>query len=1332
MADGNGRTLGRLFERLIMSFLRTDPLYDRFDEVWMWDDYPGRNDRSDFGVDLVARQRDGSLCAIQCKFFNDRSLTKRDVDSFLEAGSRMEFQHMMLVYAAKGYGKKVGDALKGHRCRVLDFESLASSPLDWPDLAADMTTVERVEPYALRDYQEDAVAAVTANLDDRGQMIMACGTGKTLTSLRIAEQMVGKGGLVLYAVPSISLMRQTIRYWAEQKLVPHSYVGVCSDSKVSHGEKVDTPLHEMEIPVTTNPERISSRLEPDPDLMTVVFSTYQSMDAVIRAQKRAGASFDLVLCDEAHRTTGAEVAGSSGSFLSVHHDLKAANRLYMTATPKVYGGAVKAKAGNLGIPLYSMDDVSRFGPELYRLDFSDAIDKNLLSDYRVIVLGIDESYAQGVLQNLVDTTSDGGDLNLTDAARMLGLYRVLQEPDQANAGRYLKTAIAYTNRVASSKALAKHIMQLAQNADADSAFRCEADHVDGTQNASRRARALQWLRERGDGCRILSNAKCLSEGVDVPSLDAVAFMNPKSSQVDIIQAVGRVMRKHDSKRYGYVIIPIGIPPDQSAESILDNNDVFGLVWGVLRALRSHDTGLDIETNTADLRRALPRKVKLYGVGPDGKLREPSPRKTYPVGDLDVPADALYSKIVEKVGDRLYMEHWAKDVAQMVERLQVRIRDVITRNAEASAQFESFMRGLRDMINDSLADSDGIDMLSQHMVTHRIFNALFGEEFKNPVSEALESTVLQLRWHGLDAELKDLESFYTSIENRVSGLKDRQPVISELYGKFFKIAFPKLADRLGIVYTPEEVVDFILMSVDQVLRDNFDKGLTDDVRVIDPFTGAGTFLSRMMQLDLIADQDVDRKYRAELFANEIVLLAYYIAAVNCESAYAGRTGRLAEFENISLTDTFNLDTMSDWTGDLMAAPKRSIRRQREAKITGVVGNPPYSAGQKTANDDNKNTRHRLLEQRVRDTYVKRAPKGNKVALYNTYIKALRWASDRIGESGVIGFITPSSYLTGNAEAGVRVCLCEEFTDVWCFDLRGNALTSGEQRRREGGNVFGIGSKTPISITILVKNPMKKGCTIHYKAVPYYLTRKQKLEIVRTARLSDDWDVVIPDKHNDWLNQRGEVGERFEKYVPMGSKDGKSGKVDNVLFRKYSRGLATSRDDWAYNTSKAELENNMRRHIDYCNSQDLDNFIIDPTQAKKNSSVIERMKKLGKKVYFDRHKIRIALYRPFFKQYLYFDPVFVHEPTVVPPFFPVGDADNLAILVPDKASRFSSIITNATPDLNNLAPNQCFPFRTKYTSRKLAAARHPQSAIRNPQSAIRNPQSAIRNPQSRIWR
>ena len=1328
ISDGDGSTKGKLFEHLVKSFLKTDQIYtDRFQKVWLWAEYPNRNGRSDFGIDLVAQEQDGSLCAIQCKFFNDQTLTKKNIDSFLEAGSRSsEFKHMMLVYVAKGYGKKVEAALKAHNCQTLGFESLSSSNIDWPDLAAGLTAVKKRKPYDLRSYQKEAIKSVTTKMQDRGQMIMACGTGKTLTSLRLAEQMVGKGGLVLYAVPSISLMRQTIRYWAEQRTMPHSYIGVCSDPKVSHNETIDIPLREMEIGVTTNIDNIAPKLFPRSNKLTVVFSTYQSMDAVIDAQQRTGVSFDLVLCDEAHRTTGVEREDSPSSFLNVHDQIKADKRLYMTATPRMYKGSVKKKASTLGMPIYSMDDESRFGPELYTLNFSDAIDKELLSDYKVVVLGVDESYAQRVLQGLFDATTDSGGLNLSDAARMLGLCRVLQEPER-EIDKTLQTAIVYTNRVSSSKTLAKQIEDLAKSAKYE--FACSAKHVDGTQNATERANALQWLRDVDDGCRILSNARCLSEGVDVPSLDAIAFMNPKHSQVDIIQAVGRVMRKATDKRYGYVIIPIGIPSGSSAESILDNNDVFGIIWEVLRALRSHDPGLDIEANTADLRRTLPKKMQIYGIDSDGNLRESSSDEMYPLGNLDVPADALYSKIVEKVGDRLYMERWANDVARVVDRLQTRIADVIANNSEAATKFDNFMKGLRDVINNSVTKSDGIDMLSQHMITHRIFNALFGEEFKNPISAVLEDVVSHLRKHGLDAELRDIELFYKSIESRVSGLEDRQPVISELYGSFFKKAFPKMADRLGIVYTPVEVIDFILRSVDYVLRDNFDRGITNEnVNIIDPFTGAGTFLTRLIQSDLIKDGDIVRKYRDELFASEIVLLAYYIAAVNCESAYQNRTNMFDEFTNLSLTDTFNLTDITDWTGDVMAKSKIRIRKQRDASIMGAVSNPPYSAGQKLANEDNQNVSNPMLEKRIKDTYIKRAPKGNKMQLYNSYLKALRWASDKIGKSGVIGFIMPSAWITGNAEAGVRACIYEEFTDVYCFDLRGDVKKANW--RKEGGKIFDSGSTVGTAIVILVKNLTKTGCTIHYHDIGDYLTREEKLNKVKSLKDVShvQWRIITPDRYHDWLDQRGVLADDWDCITPMGSKDGKRGKTSSVIFETYSLGLATHRDTWVYNTSVAELTKNMNRHIDYCNSQDPDNFKIDIKSASWNIELSNALKKLSKPPKLDKSNIRTTLYRPFFKQNLYFDPTFIAAKYQIPSFYPKDDTKNPTILVPDKIKgEFSTIITDTTPDLHVHEASQAFPFKTKI---KIDKKQSLVAKLQTPNSKLQTPNSKLQTP--KIWR
>ena len=1305
VARDDGTTKGKLFEKLIQSFLQTDELYrDRFRNVWLWNDYPGRNGRPDFGIDIVAEEHGGSLCAMQCKFYAKKTIVKSDIDSFLEAGSRSEFGSMMLFYTARGYGKNAEGALNGHDCKAFNFELLANSNVDWPDLAKGITDIKPRPKYKLRSDQEKALSNVEAGFgkSDRGQMIMACGTGKTLISIKMAESMVGKGGLVLYAVPSISLMHQAIRHWSEQRGIPHGYIGVCSDPNVSYGERTDIPIAEMEIRVTTDPDRIAASLKRDSEKMTVVFSTYQSMEKVAEAQKAVGEPFDLVLCDEAHRTTGVEHEdGNKSAFLAVH-DIDAKKQLYMTATSKIYPKSAKTRAERANARPYSMDDPATFGNEFYRLDFSDAIRKDLLSDYKVIVLGVDERYGGKALQELINTTSDAGDINLTDAARMLGLYRILGSPDVSNDVRPLQTAIVYTNRIRDSKTFANTFNKLTLKANPGMVFSCDATHVDGTQNASVRANALQWLRDSNDGpneCRILSNARCLSEGVDVPSLDAICFMNPKSSQVEIVQAVGRVMRKSPGKDYGYVVIPIGIPPNEKSETVLDNNDVFDMVWNILRAMRSHDGRLDIEANMADLRKKMIANVKIIGIDREGRIRPQQEPQAFPLGELDVPADALYSKIVEEVGDRRYLEHWARDVKDVVERLHERIRIVISSD-DARKKFDTFMGGLHEIINNSLTEEEGIDMLSQHMVTRRIFNALFGsDDFtrQNQISIVMDGAIVELQKYGLETELKDIEGFYKSVEDRVSGLDShdaRQPIISELYGRFFKIAFPKMADRLGVVYTPPEIVDFILRSVDHALRENFGRGLTDEnVNVIDPFTGAGTFITRMMspELGLIHDRDIGRKYHSELFANEILLLAYYIAAVNCESMYGQRSGRFEQFNGISLTDTFNTGSIDEHVGDMMASPKRRIKRQRSANITVIVGNPPYSGGQKSANDDNKNTSHPDIENRIKTTYVFRTPSHihQKRTMYNSYIKAIRWASDRIGDSGVIGFITPSGWITGNAEAGVRACLQDEFANIWCFDLGGDVKSANW--REAGAKPFGGGSTVGVAITILVKNPQKTKHMVQYKKIKLIQKTEdlhKEIEKVNSIAGIPDWEIIPDNPHHDWVNRRDESDDEFKKYMAIG---GKNINVANVIFMKYSNGLQSQRDEWVYNTSKDNLHKNMKRCISYCNTQDPDNFIIDTTQASWTKELSMNIKKLPASLKLNQKKVKQALYRPFFKQYIYFDPIFVQVCGSIPSFFHTANSNNLVIIVPNKIKgSFSTFITNIPPDRQVVFNGKCFSF------------------------------------------
>ena len=1329
VANDDGTTKGKLFEKLVKSFLQTDEIYmDRFSTVWLWDEYPDRGDRSDFGIDIVAEERDGSLCAIQCKFYSKKTIVKQDINSFLEAGSRSEFRSMMLVYTANKYGKKVEEALKGHVCQALNFESLANSNVDWPDLANGITKIKPKPKYELRDDQNQALNNVVKGFDknDRGQMIMACGTGKTLVSLKIAERMVGKGGLVLYAVPSISLMHQAIRYWSEQRSIPHGYVGVCSDPKVSHGDNTDIPIVEMEVHVTTDVNKIKKKFIRNEEKMTVVFSTYQSMEVIVKAQKKANSKFDLVLCDEAHRTTGIEHDVSSrtatsnenakSSFMLVHNDVSARKQLYMTATPKLYLPAAKTKAARANAKPYSMDDPDMFGNEFYRLDFSDAIDRDLLSDYKVIVLGVDERYGGQALQKLVDTATDSGDINLTDVARMLGLYRILEDPDSDNNVSSLQTAIVYTNRIKDSKTFSKSFENLTLEANPDKVFRCDANHVDGTQNATVRARSLQWLRDSTDDpneCRILSNAECLSEGVDVPSLDAICFMNPKSSQVRIVQAVGRVMRKHAKKKYGYVIIPIGIPPNEKSETVLDNNKVFEMVWNILGAMRSHDNRMNIEANMADLRQKMINNVKIIGIDREGKIRAQHDPQSFPLGELDVPADALYSKIVEEVGDRRYFEYWARDVKDVVKKLQERIKIVIS-NGEAKKKFKEFMSGLHEIINTSLTEDDGIDMLAQHMVTRRIFNTLFNSEkfaMQNPMSIVLDGTILELQKHGLEAELKDLERFYKNVENRISGLETheaRQKIITELYGNFFKIAFPKMATRLGVVYTPPEMVDFVLRSVDHVLRENFGRGLTDkNVNVIDPFTGTGTFITRMMspELGLIRAKDVDRKYRYELFASEIILLAYYIAAVNCESVYGQRTGHFNSFDGISLTDTFNNTNLDDHIDDMMSVPKHRIKRQRNANITVVIGNPPYSGGQKSGNDDNQSVRHPELETRIKNTYTSKARKigydGAILKPNNPYMKALRWASDHIGDSGVIGFITPSGWISGNSEAGIRACIREEFTDVWCFDLGGDVKSSNW--RKAGAKPFDSGSTVGVTITILVKNSQKTKHIVRYKKIKFIQkTKELHMEIASTKSIVgiSDWKIIPYNPQHDWLNRRGAADKVFKNYTPMGSKDAKRGKTNETLFGVYSNGLKTHRDVWVYNASKQELEDNIKTTIDYCNTQDHDKFIINSKKIAWTPGLSKKIKKIGRPIQFLKSNIRTAAFRPFIKHYLYFDTMFIDNEYHIPRFFPSNNIKNPTITVPDKIKgTFSTLMTNTTTDLHIHEAAQCFPLHVKNNTDKM---------------------------------
>ena len=1158
---------------------------------------------------------------------------------------------------------------------------------------------------------------------------MACGTGKTFTALRIAEAVARIGGRVLYLVPSISLFQQSMREWATHRKLVHRYIGICSDTRAGRNDE-DASLQELEIPVTTDTVSISRTLQnTSKDALTVVFCTYHSLELIEKAQDDGAPEFDLIICDEAHRTTGIEHPTDSTSPFVLVHDKKriqASKRLYMTATARLYTESAKTKAARHDIEVYSMDDPASYGPEFHRLQFSRAVEQNLLSDYKVVVLAMSEQHVDKTLQ--AHLASIGGEINLTDAAQIVGCWRALQNPENKRldngAIRPLSKAIAFTNTILSSKRLETHwdgiieqAISLLPEDDQARALHCETRHVDGQHHALERRASIEWLKGSSDSaCRILSNARCLSEGIDVPALDAVLFMNPRRSQVDIVQAVGRAMRKSEGKEYGYIILPIVVPAGADPATVLNDNKRFATVWGVLRALRSHDDRFEAEINQIDLNNNPPTRIIFSGDGFNGHDSTDEPELLFPA--LDLPPGAIYAKIVEKFGDRKYWETWAKDVADIFTRLFTRINGLLEdpENDTLLEWFGAFHEELKVSINESITRDDAIYMMAQHIITRPVFEALFEKyDFagKNPVSQSLDSLNRDFGEFGLENETRDLSGFYESVQLRARGLDNseaRQRVLMELYEKFFSTAMKKDAERLGIVYTPVEVVDFILESADTVLRDQFGRALSDDgVHVLDPFTGTGIFIVRLLQSALIRDMDLNRKFHEELHANEIVLLAYYIAAIHIEEAFHGRLGvdkSYQPFNGIVLTDTFNLHT--DRTGFPKAwLPDNSerVERQQELPIQVVVGNPPWSAGQQSSADDNPNVDYPELETRIAATYVEHSTAKNKNSLYDTYKMAIRWASDRIGEQGIVAFVTNGSWIDGNADSGVRACLAKEFNTIYVLNLRGNQRTQGERSRMEGGKIFGQGSRAPVAITILVRNPNAdhESCRILYHDIGDYLKREEKLSKIReTGSISgiDNWQEITPDKHHDWINQREDA---FQNLYPIGSTEVRAGNSDNAVFKLYSRGLSTGRDAYVYNFSKDSCEKNAQamvenyigamEELEKINQQQL---IINEVVRRHSANLhwdgdLKNNLRLKKKATYSSNKIWRTHYRPFVKQYCYVEYIFIQRRYQLDKIFPKIDSENLVICVPGIGSQkpFSVLIVNSIPNLGILDASQCFP-------------------------------------------
>lgn len=1369
------RDKGTAFERLCQVFLTHDSVWRQTLEspvFWAeWTSDRPNFDAKDLGVDLVAKLRnEDGWCAIQCKFRDEGgTVSKKEIDSFISASGSAEFKSRILIdTTGRDLSANAENAMKQQDRPVsrIGLADLRRSRVRWERYLSD-GKVGLAQPKELLPHQQEAFDAVTKGLAQtrtRGKMIMACGTGKTLTSLRIAEELVGRGGRVLYLVPSLSLMSQTVQEWTDNAKVPLRCFAVCSDSQVGkrrsrQDDRIDMDAMDLALPATTDPDTIASNVRKRArDAMTVVFATYQSAPVIEQAQgiKSKGLQrFDLAICDEAHRTTGGYIEGEDdpSHFLAIHDNsrIRATRRLYMTATAKIYGQGARRKAEKVSALLCSMDDEDLYGPLLYEIGFGDAVDQGLLSDYKVVVLAIPDGAAARSLQM---SLAEGGELKLDDAAKMIGCWRALAKVDKDEFGddaAPMRRAIAFCRDIKSSQlveaAFSRAVDEYRSGGDAGALRHhpCEIRHVDGTFKADARKAALDWLADDlGSGCHVLTNARCLAEGVDVPALDAILFMHPRKSQIDVVQAVGRVMRRAEGKALGYVVLPVVIPSGVSPEQALNDNERFRVVWQLLNAIRSHDERFDAMIQRIEMGED-PERLGVIAVAEDWNLpgsgssirdhkdtkREAQAKARQMRFEFDLPS-AIMAKIVDKCGDRAYWEDWAGDVGKIAQAHIVRIT-ALAETPAIRAPFDLFVQELRDDLNDSIEEADAIEMLAQHAVTAPVFEALFGEDGfvqKNAVAQAMQKMLSAIQGENLAAENESLRGFYDSVRRRVAGAKSdlaQQGIVAELYDKFFRKAFPLTTQRLGIVYTPVQVVDFILHSVERVLRDEFDTGLSArGVHVLDPFAGTGTFVTRLLQSGLIDKADLKRKYTKEIHANEIVLLAYYVATANIEKTYAALTGRPVQYPGICLTDTFTMQSQEDLVARLMPDNSGRRKRQRALQIRVIVGNPPWSAWQKSSADDNQRVDYPAMDRRIEETYAARSNATLKSSLYDSYKMAIRWASDRIGEQGVVAFVTNGSWIDSNVDAGIRACLAEEFSSVHVLNLRGNQRTQGEISRREGGKVFGTGSRAPVAISLLVRNPHANhaGCRIAYHDIGDYLTREDKLSAVAQAQDIGgfpQWQRIEPDENNDWLAQRDKA---FGAFPPIGSKETKRDLRGDALFRLYSRGLATSRDAYIYNSSPKHCAENARRMVqDYSDAlssvaEERATYRVADVAERHSTNVrwdreLKNNLKRGRRIRFSRSNVWLTQYRPFVKQHCYVDYVLVNNKYQMDRIFPAKDADNLAICVPGPGSTnpFSALIVDSMPDLELVSKGQCFPrYRYEPVPGADLISRHTGVAVR----------------------
>ena len=1070
---------GTAFEKAIKQYFLTIDTYN-IKEIWRWTDWEHNNNVHDRGIDLVAETHTGELIGIQCKCYDKNkklTLTEGSIGNFFAClGSNFDgkrFNRGIIVSTCQEITEPLHETMKSFNianCSYLGYYDLKNNKaISWGEKVSVISNKE------LYEHQKNAVEKVKAGFEssDRGQLIMACGTGKTFTSLRIVERLQAKR--ILFLVPSLNLIAQVSEEYSVHRKEKQNHLLICSDSSIKSNDDSIEDNNEN-ISGTNDKKEILRFLKqdtPKKSQRAVVFCTYQSLKIlkeVFDEQYHANQElqkFDLVLCDEAHNITGQKEEGMfnlvlSKDFKSYYHKI-----LFMTATPRIFKEDDKQRAKLRGIEIVGMDDEKIYGKEFYNYRFKQAIEEDKLCDYEILILKIKGSQNVNV-----------GSRNYYELYEHLNDPNVIEQIEKTFDKYNLEKIISFSNTITNSKKVKNAFDKEVKN---KKSILLKSRHVDGKTTGGERKHIIQgWFSGNENEntnqdnpnnskiIKILSNARCLSEGVDVPSVNAVMFVNPKKSTIDIIQAIGRAIRKSTGKEKGYIILPIIIPESENeVETIADSQ--YENTLQVLLALRSYNDKEDLKT-------LLKQNIRfVYTENNEIKDRNFEEIENDKSDQLLLNFEKnLYSKILklESSVRRSYLQSWFNQIPNLRDDLRSGIKKTIKENEENfTAELESILSSLQKTINPDLELKDICEIFIQHILTGHILDVIFQGFYQtNPIAKSFNELeeIFFKNNTSLKERIKKIRDFMHSIVMKGDDFGDKYTFLITLYEGFYKVYDEKTSKKDGIVYTPKEVVDFIIKSTDDLLSKHFQTNLSSEgVDIIDIATGTGSFIFRCLDYlfsvygsDNAGMEKIKHKYANEIHCNEISLLAYYVASICIEHKYFEKTKEQKTFEGIVYQDT--LDCVDFEGGD--TSDKRNYHKhyqekylkennqrrdkQNAKKMTVIIGNPPYRANQGNENENNKNRKYDFVDERIKTSYVSEGIATNKNSLYDSYVRFIRWSTERIKDRGIIGFVINSGFIESKTFDGFRKVVEREFDHIYIVDLKGN-LRKGEKH-----NIFDI--------------------------------------------------------------------------------------------------------------------------------------------------------------------------------------------------------------------------------------------------------------------------------------